>query len=381
MLTRHGWATMFAAVAAFVTGRLFGLIELYVFGVALVTVLAGAAAIVRRPLPALQVRRLARPGTVSVGEPARVDIQLANTSSRRVPRLRLWEPVGDRGGAPMQLAPLPAGEVVTAAYRVPSNRRGILRIGPLSAERTDPLGLCTHAQSVAGTGEVLVVPERLPLAFPGLDSRGRLGDHLRMKSWGQSGNEFHSQREYVPGDDLRRINWKSSARTGELIVRETAREGIRHCTVVLDTRDEEYDDGIDSFDAFERAVVAAASIVASSTAAGVATRLVAPGLDLRGPDVAHESLRWLATVSTGDSSVDLGTNPHSDGLGLVVVVTGNAGAASIASVRNASGPDDTITLVTTALTPTTDTRFAVDGTSLEALQTSWDQLVIGRAAA
>jgi uncharacterized protein (DUF58 family) len=381
MLTRHGWATLVAAVVTFVTGRLFGLIELYVFGVALVAALLGAMIIVRRPLPALQVRRIARPSTVSVGEPARVDVQLANVSTRRVPRLRLWEPVGTRGGAPMQLAPLPSGEIVTAAYRVPSGRRGVLRIGPLRAERSDPLGLCTHAQSLAGVGEVLVVPERLPLAFPGLDSRGRLGEHLRMKSWGQSGNEFHSQREYVPGDDLRRINWKSSARTGELIVRETAREGVRRCTVVLDTRATEYQDDIEPDDAFERAVVAAASVVAAAAGAGVATRLVAPGIDLRGPDVAHESLSWLATVTVGNQLVDLGTNPHSDGLGLVVLVTGNPGATSLATLRNGSAPDDTVAVITTASAPLIDTRFGVDGTSLDALQSSWHQLVTGRMAA
>ena len=381
MLTRHGWATLVAAVVTFVTGRLFGLIELYVFGVALVAALVGAMIIVRRPLPALQVRRIARPSTVSVGEPARVDVQLANVSTRRVPRLRLWEPVGTRGGAPMQLAPLPSGEVVTAAYRVPSGRRGVLRIGPLRAERSDPLGLCIHAQSLAGVGEVLVVPERLPLSFPGLDSRGRLGEHLRMKSWGQSGNEFHSQREYVPGDDLRRINWKSSARTGELIVRETAREGVRRCTIVLDTRATEYQDDVDPDDAFERAVVAAASVVAAAAAAGVSTRLVAPGIDLRGPDVAHESLSWLATVNVGNQLVDLGTNPHSDGLGLVVLVTGNPGATSLTTLRNGSAPDDTVAVITTASPPLIDTRFGVDGTSLDALQTSWHQLVTGRMAA
>ncbi|MBK8333189.1 MAG: hypothetical protein IPL07_12595 [Acidimicrobiaceae bacterium] len=75
-----------------------------------------------------------------MGEPARVDLQVANRSQARTPRLKLWEPVGDKGGAPMQLAPLGPGEAVSAAYRVPTTRRGVLRTGPLRAERTDPLG-------------------------------------------------------------------------------------------------------------------------------------------------------------------------------------------------------------------------------------------------
>jgi uncharacterized protein (DUF58 family) len=388
MFTRHGWATLAAAAAAFVVGRLFGIIELYVFGTALAAVLATALASVRRRLPAMQVRRVARPSTVAVGEPARVDLQLVNVAHRRAPRLRLWEPVGPRGGAPMQLAPLPGGEAVTAAYRVPTARRGMLRIGPLRAERTDPLGLCVHGQSIAGVDEVLVVPERIPLAFPGLSSAGRLGEHLRMKSWGQSGTEFHSQREYVAGDDLRRINWKSSARTGQLIVRETAMEGLRRCTVVLDTLASVYVDDIGSYsttddrsDAFERAVVAAGSVVAGAAASGVVVRLVAPGIDLRGPDVAHESLRWLATVDTGSDPVDLGTNPHSDGQGLMVVITGSTNAACLPVLRAATGPDDTLVVVTTASAPSADARFTVDGTSLEAMLVGWQQLVGGSVGA
>ena len=374
MPTRHGWTTLVAAAGSFTIGRLFGLVELYVFGAALLGVLAAAVITVNRQLPTLQVRRVARPQLVSVGEPARVDIQIANLDHRRTPRLKLWEPVGERGGAPMQLAPLLGGDAATAAYRVPSSQRGVLRTGPLRAEHTDPLGLCRRVTILAGSGEVLVVPERVPLAFPGLTSNGRLGEHLRMKSWGQTGNEFHSQREYIPGDDLRRINWKSSARVGDLIVRETAVEGVRRCVVVLDTLADDYDD-----DGFERAVVAAASIVAGAAPSGIRTRLVAPGIDLRGPDVAHESLRWLATVDTGASVVDhLATGrTSSDGLGLLAVVTTSPTSKAAQAARAGAGPDETLVIVSTMTAPNSGSRFMVDGTSLASLQQGWNQLVLG----
>jgi uncharacterized protein (DUF58 family) len=374
MPTRHGWTTIVAAVAAFVVGRMFGLIELFVVGSAMLAAVATALVTVNRSLPELHVRRVARPTMVAVGEPARVDIQVANVGTRRAPRLALWEPVGERGGAPMQLAPLAPGDAATAAYRVPSSQRGVLRTGPLRAERTDPLGLCRKGTTLAGHGEVLVVPERVPLAFPGLTSNGRLGEHLRMKSWGQSGNEFHSQREYVPGDDLRRVNWKSSARMGNLIVRETAVEGVQKCLVVLDTLADDYDD-----DGFERAVTAAASIVAGAAANGISTRLVAPGMDLRGPDVAHESLRWLATVETSAQLVDhlAGGRTSTDGLGLLAIVTTSPDSRAARSIRALVGPDETVVVVCTMLPPSSGNRFAVDGTSLEALQLGWNQLVLG----
>jgi hypothetical protein len=265
---------------------------------------------------------------------------------------------------------------VSAAYRVPSARRGVLRIGPLRAERTDPLGLCSRTQMLAGSSEVLVVPERIPLAFPGLSSSGRLGEHLRMKSWGQTGSEFHSQREYVPGDDLRRINWKSSARAGNLIVRETAVEGVQRCVVVLDTQASQYDE-----DAFERAIIAAASVVAGAAAMGIATRLVAPGIDLRGPDVAHESLRWLATVVPGETIVDHAAagRTSSDGLGLMVVATGAVNSPAAAATRASAGPDESVVLITTMQPAGSGGRFVVNGTSLTTMQQGWNQLVLGRS--
>lgn len=378
MPTRHGWAMLVAAVASLVVGRLFGLLELFVVGVALFVTFAIAVLVVNRPLPRIDVRRIARPTTVSVGEPARVDLQVANRSHTGTPRLKLWEPVGNKGGAPMQLAPLRAGESVSAAYRVPTSRRGVLRTGPLRAERTDPLGLCRRVTWLPGAGEVLVVPERVPLAVPGTGSSGRLGQHLRMKAFGQTGSEFHSQREYATGDDLRRINWKSSARSGTLIVRETAMEGIQRCVVVLDTFAAGYDE-----DGFERAVTAAASVVAATAAGSIATRLVSPGIDLRGPDVAPQSLRWLATVQPGDDVVDHTASGRTalDGLGLLVVVSANATTRAATLAAAAAGPDESVVIISTMVHSAGGKGLHVDGTSLERLHHSWNQLVLGRTGA
>ena len=377
MPTRQGWSTLSAGIACIVLGRMFGLIELYIIGSAMLAAFAIGLLIVNRPLPRLAVRRVARPATVGVGEPARVDIQVANRSSVRSPKLTLWEPVGDKGGAPMQLAPLGAGEAVSAAYRVPTSRRGVVRTGPLRAERFDPLGLARRSNWLAGAGEVLVVPQQLTLAFPTAGSAGRLGEHLRMKSYGQSGTEFHSQREYIPGDDLRRINWKSSARSTTLIVRETTLEGVQRCTVVLDTLADSYDR-----DGFERAVTAAASVVAAASAAGIAARLVAPGLDLRGPDVAPLSLRWLATVEMGDEVVDHSGSGRSasDGLGVVVVVTSHVTSVAAASTSTSVAPEEVVITVCTMVPAASSRGFTVDATSLRELHRSWSQLVMGRTA-
>ena len=373
MLTRHGWTALVAAAACFAVGRVFGLIELYVLAVGIIIAVLVALIAVQRRLPPLNVRRIISPSFVSVGEPARVDIQIANLGQRPSPYLQLWEPVGNNGGAPMQLAKLGPGQAASAAYRVPTSRRGLIRTGPLRALTRDVLGLTERTTTLAGTDEVLIVPHTVSLPFPSIGSSGRLGQHLRMKSWGQTGSEFHSLREYQRGDDIRRINWKASARATSLIVRETALEGIRRCTIVLDTTASEYTVG-----SFEQAVVAAASITASSAHAGVNTRFTTNQVDLRGPDVAANALRWLATVEPAkDTPEAVSVNSGmSEGMGLVVVVTGDASSVAAAKLRASAGQDETLVVVC-ATHYTASSRFVVDATSTEAMVASWSVLIVG----
>jgi uncharacterized protein (DUF58 family) len=374
VLTRHGWTAVAACLAAFAIGRVFGLLELFIVGAGLAVAIVVALVVVRRPLPDLHVQRAVRPSTVAVGEQARVDIRVVNVDRRHTPHLQLWEPVGDNGGAPMQLAVLAPGESASAAYRVPTSRRGLLVAGPLRAARRDVLGLAGRSFVLAGSDDVLIVPQHIHLPFPDAGSAGRLGQHLRMKAWGQTGGEFHSLREYVPGDDLRRINWKASARSEDLVVRETALEGVRRCTVVLDTNSAEYDP-----ESFERAVSAAASVTIGAVAANIATRLVAPGIDLRGPDVAVNGLRWLATVATTAEPFDaavLGRGP-SEGIGLVVVVTGTADSPTVGAARGRLSPDEALVTVATAHGDGGAGGMVVGATSLQALLDGWTALVVG----
>ena len=373
MITRHGWTAIVSAVACFAIGRVFGLIELYVVGVGIIIAVLVALIAVQRRLPPLNVKRIVSPAMVSVGEPARVDIQLANHGRQASPYLQLWEPVGNNGGAPMQLARLAPGQAASAAYRVPTARRGLIRTGPLRALRRDVLGLTQRTTTLAGTEEVLIVPHTITLPFPSVGSSGRLGQHLRMKSWGQTGSEFHSLREYQRGDDIRRINWKASARSTSLIVRETALEGIRRCTVVLDLAASEYEGN-----SFEQAVIAAASITASAAHTGVNTRFVTNDVDLRGPDVASNALRWLATVEPQELALEMASmnSGMSEGMGLLVIVTGSSTSAAAAELRTATSQDETLVVVC-ATEYAASTRFVVDARSTEAMVASWSTLIIG----
>jgi uncharacterized protein (DUF58 family) len=358
------------AAAAVVIGRVFGLIELYVLGAALAVVVVWALAGARRALPTLQVGRHARPEIVPVGEPARIDLAVRNTGHRRSSPLRLWEPVGARGGAPMRVASIGANQVVTAAYRVPTERRGVIHIGPLDAERTDLLGLAQRRWTVPGVHEILVVPHVLPVTVPIAGSTGSLGQHLKTRSLGQRGSEFHSLRTYVTGDDPRAINWKATARSLDLIVRQTNPDGLMRCAVVLD------DTSGMSAAGWERAVSIAASLVTAAQQRGLNTRLVSSAFDLRGPTVADMSLRALALAEQSDTprliSHGIGSGT-TEGLGLVIVISASDTTSVVTDVRASVRNDDTLVTVACDAAPTSR-GFVVDATDLTLFVAQWSNL-------
>lgn len=370
MLTRTGWGALAVAVAAIAIGRVFGILELFVVGAGIVAVVGVSMLLSLRRPPRLVVRRLLSPQTVQAGESARVDVQVENAGRARTAVIELWEPVGERGGATMQLAPLRRGERAVAAYRLPTERRGVVVVGPMWARRRDVLGLCARSFTVPGSVELLVLPRHVPAPFALSGSTGRLGDHLRMRAYGQAGSEFHSLREYVVGDDLRRISWKASARSDDLIVRETALEGVRRCTVVLDV-----DAASAGPEAFERMVSVAAGLVTGAVAAGLTTRLVADDVDLRGPDVAPVGLRWLAIAEQRPVAGTLPTLRAGEGMGIVVVVAGSASSPCATLVRASTGPDDTLVVVAAERVGTERERFLVDATTDGGFAAGWSALV------
>jgi hypothetical protein len=146
---------------------------------------------------------------------------------------------------------------------------------------------------------------------------------------------------------------------------------------VLDPNASEYVGG-----SFEQAVIAAASITASSAHAGVNTRFLTGDVDLRGPDVAANSLRWLATVEpVVDPPEMVSMNSGiSEGMGLLVVVTGAATSAAAGQMRAATTQDETLVVVC-ATEYAASSRFVVDATSTEAMIASWTTLIVGSSQA
>jgi uncharacterized protein (DUF58 family) len=260
MLTRQGWMVGIGAVVALLIGRLLGLPELYVLGAAGLALLVVCVTLVWLSIPRISVQRTLRPPRVYAGTPSRVELAVRNEGRRTTPVLQLHDPVTGTPGAALHLVPLAVGAVTGSAYRLPTERRGIVRIGPMAAGRSDPFGLARRRLDVTGSAELTVLPHidditPLPMTLGNDPLAG--ADH--PNALGRSGEDFYGLREYVVGDDLRRVHWPSTARTGELMVRQDELPWQGRVTVVLDL-----DRSAAAPALFERMVSAAASIVNAS---------------------------------------------------------------------------------------------------------------------
>src|SRR6187402_1241729 len=141
MFTRQGWLVGIGAVALLVAGRLLGLPELFALGLIAAALLVGSALLVASARLELEVGRAIHPVRVHVGTASRVDLTIRNLRATTTPVLRLRDPVSGTRGADLLVPPLGRAERTIAAYRLPTDRRGLVEIGPLDVVVSDPFGL------------------------------------------------------------------------------------------------------------------------------------------------------------------------------------------------------------------------------------------------
>lgn len=268
-LTTRGWGLLAASAVALFTGWLFGIAELQALAATAAAVTALAVLwVASRPVE-LEVNRRLVPARVQAGQDVSVALAVTNRGRRPTTTVGLVDRNPAASDARLRLGPLGPGQAGSGAYRCPTARRGVFPIGPLSVVVTDPLGLATRTVVTAGTSGLIVHPVPEP-SSPVLVAAGSgRAQPASAPVAGRDNDEFGRLRSYEAGDDVRRVHWPSSARTGSLVVREDELDHAGHVTLVVDLRRSRWSPPL-----LERALSLTAGMAETAIAADLPVRLV-----------------------------------------------------------------------------------------------------------
>jgi hypothetical protein len=259
------------------------------------------------------VLRLPRDRVVA-GERAPATVAVRNPLRRRAVGLTVEVPVGS-GLAEIHVPSLGHGQVHEDVFVVPTSRRGVIALGPARIVRGDPIGLVRRESAEAAATRLLVHPRTLamPSTSTGFvrDLEGRATRDLT-----DSDVSFQSLREYVPGDAVRHIHWRSTAKTGVHMVRRFEETRRSHVMVALSLHAGDY--GAPEAEAEADGARAGS---ASSAPGGVAGSAVPAG---------------GTTVAAGRSEGGLAGSAADAEFELAVSVVGSLGACAIVDARTVS---------------------------------------------
>ncbi|HZD73619.1 MAG TPA: DUF58 domain-containing protein [Actinomycetota bacterium] len=307
LLTPRALGFAAAGLALYLSGRLTGVSELYMLAVAALLLPIGGFLIVRWGTFRLGCTRSLRPVRASVGSRIAVTIRLQNLSRLETGVLLLEDHL------PFQLGP-PARFVVPGIggdgremlhYDFAAGARGRYTVGPLVVRLSDPFGLAQVTSELAGTSEVIVHPRVESLPAPALGGELASASTTKVRHLFSQGDEFYTTRDYRDGDDLRKVHWRSSAKRGQLMIRQEERPWQARALIALDLRRGAHR-GQGGQASFERMVSVAASIAVRLGASGYELALIADdGQQVRpggASDQATAVLDFLASVEPSRST-------------------------------------------------------------------------------
>ena len=187
---------------------------------------------------------------------------------------------------------------VHADVPVPTRRRGPVSLGPWTIERVEPWGLVRRTVGEVEGVAMLVVPRVRQVSLATLPNA--IADFGGSAEMGTT--TFATLREYIIGDELRHVHWKSSAKTGTLMMRQYVDVTRPRLTLVLVVEDRAYT----SVDEFENAVDFIASLATVAASSGLDVEVCTTA----GDRVSHRGGRttgvidMLSLVERGSAGVD-----------------------------------------------------------------------------
>lgn len=234
--------------------------------------------------------------------------EAAPAALRPKKRLLWWRNKGARPLPPLVEPPVAfvahvgPGESVIAESVTPSSRRGVMPLQGIVVHSAFPFGLIRKSLLFESKGEICIFPELASLQadlLAAIDSLGDADHTGRVRGRGQS-DDFHSLREYNPGDSPRSIAWKPSARRGVLLVRQSLAPAPNRLWIVLRLRI----DATNHAAADEQAISIAAAAAQKAHTAGLAVGLCVPLTNLSIPP--RGDVGQTRRILTALARIDLG---------------------------------------------------------------------------
>lgn len=215
------------------------------------------------------------------GERLEVRVEMHNSGLLPVLWMRLADTVPAElltGGPICRVVSLLPRERVWLTYTLVGRRRGRYSLGPMSAEGGDLLGSASYERRCPDDDHLIVYPKIIPLRSLDLPTQSPFGTLPSRERLFEDPTRIRGVRDYQPGDSLRRMDWKTSARVGSLQVRCFEPAIALETAVFLNLDGADYI-SIERSVAAELAIVIAASISVHLVEKGQAVGLVTNGRD------------------------------------------------------------------------------------------------------
>ncbi|ADP80402.1 DUF58 domain-containing protein [Pseudofrankia inefficax] len=324
-LTIRGRSFLAAGGACAVSAIVLGEQDLLRVALLLMLLPLSAALFVSRTRYRLACTRRIEPPRVTVGQAAQVRVRLDNMSRLPSSVLLVEDNLPDGLAAPARFVVdrIEPGGTRDLSYEIRAGLRGRYQLGPMSIRLADPFGFCELSRAFRSRDDLVVTPaiEQLPGARSLPQAAASVLRRTALK-----GEDEATTRPYRSGDDLRRVHWRTTAKTGELMVRREDSPRLGGATLLLDDHLGSWGQYVGPASPFEWAVSAVGSIGAHLARSGYGVRLVthrglAAAVPARNPGPLLDELAVITQVTEADPRPAYAAVAGGDG-GMLVMVLG-----------------------------------------------------------
>lgn len=226
-------------------GLLLGVSLLVYAAYVLLAVLWLSRRLARRWTESLSAVRSISSQEVEVGQTVNVQLRLINRDRWPIPWVLIEDllpsaallgppPALSVGGSRLRVCSVPGNTSRVVVYQLQTLRRGYYQIGPTVAETGDLLGLHRRFRAITSAEHLLVLPKLIPLAEYDIASRKPMGEVKVTYRLQEDPLLIAGIRDYQPGDPLRSVHWRATARTGKLQCKHYQPTSVSGATIVLD---------------------------------------------------------------------------------------------------------------------------------------------------